>query len=77
MNNSKLNTQHLKCLIVIFVLLLGAAINYYLSKPDISLPRKSLADFPKQLGDWTAISEQTIDRRSMNILQIDDYFMRN
>lgn len=70
-------TQHLKLIIVIFILLMGAALNYYFSKPDISLPRKSLADFPKVLGDWTAISEQKIEGRSMEILQVDDYFMRN
>jgi len=70
-------TQHLKLIIVIFILLMGAALNYYFSKPDISLPRKSLADFPKELGDWTTISEQKIEGRSMEILQVDDYFMRN
>lgn len=36
-----------------------------------------MAEFPKELGDWTAISEQKIDVRSMDILQVDDYFMRN
>jgi len=59
------------------VLLLGASLNYYFSKPDISLPRKSLAEFPKTLGDWTTVSEQKIEGRSMEILQVDDYFVRN
>ena len=72
-----MKTKHLKFIIVIFVLLVAASLNYYLSKPDISLPRKSLADFPKELGDWTSISEQKIGDRSMKILQVDDYFMRN
>lgn len=75
--HSKLNTQHLKFIIVLFILLLGASLNYYFSKPDISLPRKNLSDFPKQLGDWTAVSEHAIDGRSMEILQVDDYFMRS
>jgi EpsI family protein len=69
-------TKNLKFIIAVIVLLLGAALNYYFSKPDTSLPRKSLAGFPKQLGDWTAMSEQTIEGRSMEILQVDDYFMR-
>ena len=56
---------------------MAATVNYYFSKPDISLPRKSLSEFPKELGDWTAISEQKMDSGSMNILQVDDYFMRN
>jgi len=76
-NNSKLNTQNSKLLIVIFILLASAGINYYLSKPDISLPRKNLAEFPKVLGDWTSVSEQKIEGRSMEILQVDDYMMRN
>jgi len=70
-------TQHLKFIIVIFVLLVAASLNYYFSKPDISLPRKSLADFPKALGDWTAVSDHKIEGRSMEILQVDDYFMRD
>jgi EpsI family protein len=70
-------TQNSKFIIVVIVLFLGAGLNYYFSKPDISLPRKSLAEFPKQLGDWTAISEQKIEGRSMEILQVDDYFVRN
>jgi len=70
-------TKHLKFIIVIFVLLASAGINYYFSKPDISLPRKSLADFPKTLGNWTAVSDHKIEGRSMDILQVDDYFMRD
>ena len=75
--NSKFNTHNLKFIIVVVILLFAAALNYYFSKPDISLPRKNLADFPKELGDWTAISEQKIDSRSMDVLQVDDYSMRN
>jgi len=76
MKNSKLNTQHSKFIIVIIILLMGASLNYYFSKPDISLPRKNLADFPKEIGDWTAVSEHKIEGRSMEILQVDDYFVR-
>jgi len=76
-HNSSLIIQNSKLIIVVLYLLLGAAANYYFSRPDISLPRKSLADFPKELGDWTAVTDQTIDKKSMAILQVDDYFMRN
>lgn len=75
--NSTFNTQNSKFVIVILVLLAAAALNHYFSKPDISLPRKSLAEFPKSLGDWAAVSDQEIDKQSMKILQVDDYFMRN
>jgi EpsI family protein len=75
--NSTFNTQNSKFIIVILVLLAAAALNHSLSKPDISLPRKSLAEFPKELGDWAVVSEQKIEGRSMEILQVDDYIMRN
>jgi EpsI family protein len=74
---STFNTQNSKFIIVILVLLAAAGLNHYFSKPDISLPRKSLAEFPKSLGDWAAVSDQEIDKQSMKILQVDDYFMRN
>jgi EpsI family protein len=64
-------------ILTIVILLAAAALNYYFAKPDISLPRKSLAEFPKSLGDWTAISDQEMDKQSLEILKVDDYFMRN
>jgi EpsI family protein len=64
-------------ILTIVILLAAAGLNHHFSKPDISLPRKSLAEFPMQLGDWAAISEQKIEGRSMEILQVDDYFVRN
>ena len=75
--HSTFNTQHSKFVIVIFVLLAAAALNYYFSRPDISLPRKSLDEFPTSLGDWTAVSDQKMDNQSMEVLQVDDYFMRS
>jgi EpsI family protein len=70
-------TQNSKFIIVVLILLIGIMVNHYFSKPDISLPRKSLTEFPKTLGDWTAINDQKIDEQSMKILQVDDYIMRN
>jgi len=69
--------KNTRFILTILILLAAATVNYYFSKPDISLPRKSLSEFPKELGDWTAVSEQKMDSGSMNILQVDDYFMRN
>jgi len=69
--------KNTRFILTILILLAATALNYYFSKPDISLTRKSLVEFPKQLGDWTAISEQKIEGRSMEVLQVDDYFMRN
>ena len=75
--NSTFNIQNSKFIIVILVLLVAAGLNYYFSKPDISLPRKSLAEFPMELGDWVAISDHKIDDGSMRVLLVDDYFVRN
>jgi EpsI family protein len=64
-------------ILTIVILLGAAALNHYFSKPDISLPRKSLAEFPNSLGDWAAFSDQKMDKQSMEILQVDDYFMKS
>lgn len=69
--------KNFRYILTVAILLAAAGLNYYLSKPDISLPRTSLAEFPRVLGDWTAIGEQKIDKESMRVLQVDDYFMRN
>jgi len=69
--------KNIRYILTIVILLIGAALNYYFSKPDISLPRKSLAEFPESLGDWTAVSDQKMDKQSLEILKVDDYFMRN
>ena len=69
--------KNIPFILTIVILLVAAGFNHYFSKPDISLPRKSLAEFPKEVGDWTAISDQRMDDGSMRILQVDDYFVRN
>jgi len=68
------NTRYI---LTIVILLAAAALNYYFSSPDISLHRKSLAEFPKELGDWAVVSEHKIEGRSMEILQVDDYITRD
>jgi EpsI family protein len=70
-------TKNFRYILTIVILLAAAALNHYFSSPEISLPRKSLAEFPKELGDWIAIGEQKIDDQSMKVLRVDDYFMRN
>ena len=69
--------KNFRYILTIVILLAAAALNHYFSSPDVSLPRKSLAEFPKSLGDWTAVSDQKIDKQSLEILKVDDYFMRN
>src|SRR4030042_67322 len=69
--------KNFRYILTIAILLAGAALNHYFSKPDISLPRRNLAEFPKAIGVWTAISDQRMDDGSMRILQVDDYILRN
>ena len=67
----------LRYILTIVILLIGAALNHYFSRPDISLPRKTLSEFPTVLGGWNAISDQRMDGGSIRILQVDDYILRN
>ncbi len=69
--------NNFRFILIILVLLTAAVINHYFSKPDISLPRKALAEFPKKLGEWGAVSDHEIDGQSMKILRVDDYIMRS
>ena len=69
--------KHFLYILTIAILLAAAALNHYFSKPDILLPRKNLAEFPKALGDWSTVNEQKIEGRSMEILQVDDYIVRS
>ena len=69
--------KNFRFIVTIVILLVAAGFNHYFSKPDISLPRKSLAEFPRELGDWSAMSDQRMDDGSMRILQVDDYILRN
>jgi EpsI family protein len=65
-----------RLIITLIILLTGAGLNFYFSKPAASLPRKPLAEFPRVLGDWTAGEDQLIDEQSMKILLVDDYLVR-
>lgn len=69
--------KNLRFAVTVMILLFGTVLNHYFSKPDISLPRKSLTGFPKKLGDWTAVSDHKIEGRTMEILQVDDYITRD
>jgi EpsI family protein len=69
--------KNFRFVLTILILLVAAGVNYLFSKPDVSLPRKSLSEFPKILGDWTIVGEQQIDDKTMKILQVDDYIVRN
>jgi EpsI family protein len=69
--------NNFRFILTVSILLAAAAGNYFFSKPDISLPRRTLAEFPRKIGEWTVVSEHQIDDQSMKILQVDDYIMRS
>jgi EpsI family protein len=71
------NTSSYKFALVLVILLMAIGLNAFFSKPDISLPRKSLNDFPRVFGEWKAVKDYQIDDSSMKILQVDDYMMRD
>jgi EpsI family protein len=71
------NTAPYKFAVVLAMLLIAIGLNAYFSKPEISLPRKNLNDFPRAFGEWTAVKDYQIDDSSMKILQVDDYIMRD
>ncbi len=46
------------------------------SSPEPVLNRKSLKEFPSEIGNWLLLRDQRIDERAMAVLQADDYIMR-
>lgn len=69
--------RDLRFIITILILLVAIGVSQYLSRPDISIPRKSLNEFPRVIGEWTAVNDYRIDDGSLKILQVDDYMVRN
>lgn len=69
--------KDLRFIITILILSAAIGVSQYLSRPDISIPRKSLDEFPRVVAGWTAVNDYRIDEGSLKILQVDDYIMRN
>lgn len=67
----------IRYIITIALLLITAAANYAFSRPEAELPRRTLAEFPKVIGQWKSIGDNFIDDASMQVLLVDDYIMRN
>jgi len=66
-----------KYLLVVAILVSAIIANITLSRPETQVSRTALERFPKSLGAWQSIDEQTIDERSMDVLMVDDYMMRS
>jgi EpsI family protein len=63
--------------IAIAILIIAIFANYAFSRPEPRLARKPLKEFPKIIGAWKTVSEENIGAGSMEVLQVDDYIMRN
>jgi len=59
------------------VLLAGVFADAYFSRPEATPDRKSFRSFPDRFGDWNSVREHRINDRSMEILKVDDYVMRD
>jgi EpsI family protein len=66
-----------RTLIVVFLLLATAAVNYGLSRPEAKLPRTVLQEFPTSIGDWKLVGDHRLDEDVLKVLQVDDYLMRS
>lgn len=63
--------------LTITLIFVTAIANYAFSRPEAELKRRSLAQFPKVIGQWKSLGDQFIDDASMQVLRVDDYIMRN
>lgn len=69
--------KHVKFLIFAAVLALGFYVNHEISGSEITVSRHRLEDFPRTLGEWKMAGAHAMDDRTMGILKVDDYIMRD
>ena len=58
--------------LILFVGLFGT----HLSGHEVPVARRSLADFPSQIGDWQSDGEQPVDDDVLQVLGVDEYVNR-
>jgi len=57
--------------------LLGATTGMsYLSHGEATPPAKPLTEFPTQVGDYSKVTEWTLDKETLDILKVSDYLHR-
>lgn len=67
----------LKFILLIFILSISAVAIHQFPNSDLPLSRKKLTEFPRNLGGWVAVRDSRIDEKSLEILQVDDYIIRD
>ena len=64
--------------ITALLLLGGAVVNYWAVAGEARMPRKALAEFPPELGDWRQAGRDVrFDAATEAVLRADDYVSRD
>jgi len=66
-------------LVIVALLMIGASvyINVVLSHGEIIPVTKSLSTLPRVIGEWKKGRNHTLDKKTLDILRVDDYVMTN
>jgi EpsI family protein len=62
--------------LTISILIAAIIVSNLPSSQEPVLNRKSLKEFPSEIGNWLSLRDQRIDNSTMAVLQVDDYIMR-
>jgi len=74
----KLNDKIRFWLMLVLLVFAGGVVNVWQRAGEASVSRKSLKDFPVQLGPWRQYGvDQTLDEETLRVLRADDYLSRN
>jgi hypothetical protein len=65
-----------RILAVVAVLAFSLGLRVWLTTAPVTPSRLPLAEFPRHLGKWEAVSDGTIDSDTLAILKPDDYLLR-
>jgi len=65
-----------RLLMVTTIVVLGLGLRVWLAAAPVIPPRRPLAEFPRQLGNWEAVSDGAIDAETLAVLKTDDYLVR-
>ncbi len=65
-----------RLLMVTTIVVLGLGLRVWLAAAPVVPPRRPLAEFPHQLGNWEAMRDETIDADTLAVLKANDYLVR-
>ena len=65
-----------RLLMVTVIVVLGLVLRVWLAATPVIPPHRPLAEFPRQLDDWEALNDETIDADTLAVLKANDYLVR-